>query len=992
MLLGVLLLLAGCEAWVGPGTLPHGNQRHLSTTTISFTPMARWRRHWGPHVPNSGPEWDGLCPVVLRAAKRWGGMRKKIENDDGDGNKRTAQSNSKGAKPFVPKAGKKAAESEEEEDVDPLAISDAMIEEVTGRVHGRKLSRSEASGKAASDRRFKNEEGEGEGRGTESGGVEREPPAWSMRWLETLSEEEMLALDKKRLMDLLLKDIESDKEWAGVPVQALFDPDEEVDPKTDFYDEGMTEEIFGKMPEGEDEDEEAMDLDDILGPLGDGGEEGEEEEGEEDLLRFLSGSQEGRRLARDLLNDDTVRDDEEDEDVFDVGGHLRAEEMSSEEVEDGLRHLWRNLKKGYGEDTGGGEEGEEEAAEKEGRLRDELEDPAAVLTALKASVEGGDLAAASELLQRMEEMGLEVGDLEEEVEALDSYRAPLGNKRAVAKVPLVEEAEEEGGELQVPLSVGRLSEEEVAAMKSVGACVGIDLGTTNSALSLVKDGKALILPSRTTGAALTPSVVRFRGKEVVVGEAARAVAVADSDNTFSSVKRLMGRGLEEMLQEKEILGSLNLVRRTVEEAGGEDEGGVRACVAMRCPALGREVTPEEVSAEILKTLLGDAAAYLEQPVNRAVITVPAYFTPAQCAATERAGALAGLQRIKLLREPEAAALAYGLDRMLGEDELIMVFDLGGGTFDVSVLEVGDGVVEVLSTFGDATLGGNDFDKRVADWLVGEYRKQHGGQGPPSDRTSQRKLMEAAEGARVRLSQASETEVRIPALGGEGKDLGPLTLTRAGMEKLCGDLYDRLLEPMRQAALMAGATLGGEVAPDALGGQLVDALGDGGEKAAMEVLMRDQELAAADAEGMESEKEKLAALMRERAMTGRKVSKARSMYSKNLNAVRKRNPGLKIREFPQGRSIQEVVMVGGATRMPSIRRLVAAVTGITPRTTVDPDEAVALGAGIHAGVLDGIIEDMDMLTPMQAAIARGLLDYEARAGQAGPRSQKQRKGF
>jgi hypothetical protein len=192
--------------------------------------------------------------------------------------------------------------------------------------------------------------------------------------------------------------------------------------------------------------------------------------------------------------------------------------------------------------------------------------------------------------------------------------------------------------------------------------------------------------------------------------------------------------------------------------------------------------------------------------------------------------------------------------------------------------------------------------------------------------------------------------------------------------------------------MAGATLGGEVAPDALGGQLVDALGDGGEKAAMEVLMRDQELAAADAEGMESEKEKLATLMRERAMTGRKVSKARSMYSKNLNAVRKRNPGLKIREFPQGRSIQEVVMVGGATRMPSIRRLVAAVTGITPRTTVDPDEAVALGAGIHAGVLDGIIEDMDMLTPMQAAIARGLLDYEARAGQAEPRSQKQRKGF
>lgn len=645
---------------------------------------------------------------------------------------------------------------------------------------------------------------------------------------------------------------------------------------------------------------------------------------------------------------------------------MRPEEMSPAEVQEGLKHLLAGLKRHPQE------EGERGADDKLATA-----DPAALLAAIKTSVEQGELHAASELLQRMEELGMEVGDLEEHAEVLESYRRPLTNKREVLQQTAA-----------VPLSGGRLSEEEVAAMKQVGACVGIDLGTTNSAVSVIKEGRAVILPSRSTGDNVLPSVVRFGAAGApIVGKAARDTALEDSDNTFTSVKRLIGRTLDELVKEKEILGTLNMVRHSDREETEEEENGDGASVAMYCPALRREVTPEEVSAEILKTLLGDASAYLGQTVNRAVITVPAYFTPEQCAATERAGQLAGLQRIKLLREPEAAALAYGLDKEMDDDELIMVFDLGGGTFDVSVLEVGDGVVEVLATFGDNHMGGNDFDKRVADWLAAEYKKQHGGQGPPSDRFTMRRLLEAAEHAKVRLSQIDKVDIALPGLGGPGKDLAPVKLSRQQMETLCSDLYDRLLQPMRQAALMAGATLGGEVAPDALGGQLIDSMGAGGKDAVLAAM-----LAEADETEMVSDKKKLAELMRDRALKGRQVSKARSQYNKNLNAVRKRNPGVKIREFPQGRLIQEVVMVGGATRMPSIQRLVEAVTGIKPRTTVNPDEAVALGAGIHAGVLDGTIEDMDMMTPMQAAIMRGLMDFEAREGKAGPRSQKQKKGF
>jgi len=998
LLLLVLLLPHATQAWVTRWTLPQQHHGHTAVRTTSSKECSPW----APIIPSRSAS---SSLVIAHAGRRWGGVRKKIEGDDDDAQSSSSSSSSSSAqKALQPVQAKKkkspAAEEEEEgEEEDPLAISDAMIDEAMGRAKGEKPSMygdaaMQAAIKAAQDDRDANG-------GMMSKGIDKEEPTrWSMEWLEKLSEEEMLALDKKRLMDFLLRDIETDKEWGAVPQQAVFAPDEEMDPKMEFYDEKMTEEIFGRMPEGEggreegeeDEEDDDLDLEAIFGALDEDGGEEEEEEEEEDLVRFLSGSQEGRRLAADLLNDDEMRDEEEDMDMFGLGDHSIPEEMSPEEVEEGLRPLLAGSKK-----TRRVEEEEEEEDEDEGGF-DNMSNPAALLAAVRSSVEEGDLEGASELLQRMEELGIEVGDLEGEAEALENYRRPLINKKSLVSNPTLEGGREGGKKGGVSLSGGRLSEEEVEAMKSVGACVGIDLGTTNSALSLIKDGRAIILPSRATGENVMPSVVRFleEGGRVVVGEEARIMALEDSDNTFSSVKRLMGRSLEELVKEKEIIGSLNMVRHSPsdgdeEEEGREEEVDFKASsVAMYCPALRREITPEEVSAEILKTLLGDASAYLNQEINRAVITVPAYFTPAQCKATEKAGQLAGLQRIKLLREPEAAALAYGLDREMEDEELIMVFDLGGGTFDVSVLEVGEGVVEVLATFGDATLGGNDFDKRIADWIVSEYKKQHDGQGPPTDRATQRRVMEAAEEARVRLSTVGKTEIALPGLGGGGRGLAGVTLTRQGMEGLCVELFDRLLQPMRQAALMAGATLGGEVAPDALGGQLIDAMGEGGEEAAREMMMR--ELAEMDGEEMVSDKKKLAELMRERALKGRQVSKARSNYNRNLNAVRKRNPGVKIREFPQGRVIQEVVMVGGATRMPSIQRLVEAVTGRKPRVTVNPDEAVALGAGIHAGVLDGTIEDMEMMTPMQAAIARGLMDFEARGRQKGPRSQKQKKGF
>jgi heat shock 70kDa protein 1/2/6/8 len=280
---------------------------------------------------------------------------------------------------------------------------------------------------------------------------------------------------------------------------------------------------------------------------------------------------------------------------------------------------------------------------------------------------------------------------------------------------------------------------------------------------------------------------------------------------------------------------------------------------------------------------------------------------------------------------------------------------------VSILEVGGGLIEVLATFGDNHLGGNDFDKAIADSLLAEYRKQHG-VGIPQDRQVMRRLMDAAERARIQLSTAKSVDIELADLwGGKGVKT---RLGRRQMEQLCDELYRRLLVPLRQAALMAGVSLDGEISPDALfRGD------DDGEAEPAELSLEDF------AQG------KNLAALKAKATRGRQMSRMKSDFSRNVNALRRKNPGRKIREFPVGKPLTEVVMVGGATRMPSIQKLVEVVTGIKPKITVNPDEAVALGAGIHAGMLDGSITDLDVMTPMQAAILRAQVDYENRRRKA-----------
>jgi molecular chaperone DnaK (HSP70) len=1006
LLLLLLLVIEHGVAWiVGPGPASTWATRREATSISSsissniIISSSSSSSSSGGGGGGGGRPWQPQTRLYAKPPRRWGGVRRQIEGGDEEEQEGSSSgsSSSTSSKAPTPASKPMGNEGEGEEEEDPLAISDAQILEAMGR---KRVGSAKAPGSGA-------------GAAAGAGG---EPAKWSMEWLESLSEADMLALDKRRLMEFLLRDIESDREWAGVPDEAVFAPNEEVDPKETFYDEKLTEEVFGKMPpldDDDDDDDDDLELEDIFGEYDDEG----EAEDDEELLRFLQGSETPEEVQRKLaalgvkpgedpldplLNDDEVRNDEEDEDVYDMGAHLQPDEaMAIDALErggvlegDGVKRLLAGLGTG--------------------KLAAEGTDAARLMGAVRACLEQGDMAAASELLQRMEELGVEVGDLEEHAEALEGYRPAVpgpekrramglggsagrsggsgGDRSTAAAMPMPNKQQQEAA--TVPLSGGVLSEEAVEAMKAQGACVGIDLGTTNSAVAVVKDGQAVLLPTSSTGDTILPSVVRFLpaaeggGAVVVVGKAALDAALEDADNTFSSVKRLIGRGLEELVKEKELLSTVNLVSVPADPNDDEGDGdgvGDAERVAMYCPALQREVTPEEVSAAVLKALIADAAAYLGQPVNRAVITVPAYFTPEQCAATERAGRLAGLQRIKLLREPEAAALAYGLDKA-EEPELIMVFDLGGGTFDVSVLEVGDGVAEVLATFGDNHLGGNDWDQRVAEWLAGEYRKQHGA-APPSDRLTMRRLLEAAERAKVRLSGrgATTTEVEVVGLGGKGKDL-KVRLSRQQMEAMCADLYDRLLGPMRQAALMGGATLGGEVSPERAGSELI---GLGLDEDEDEEEGEDEEDASAMLRRLEGGDRKLAEALRQRTLQGRQASKARAQFTKQLSAVRKRNPGVKIREFPRGRPLTEVVMVGGATRMPSIQRLVEAVTGIKPRTTVNPDEAVALGAGIHAGVLDGTIEDMEMMTPMQSAILRGLMEYEARGG-AGERRGPQLK--
>jgi molecular chaperone DnaK len=391
--------------------------------------------------------------------------------------------------------------------------------------------------------------------------------------------------------------------------------------------------------------------------------------------------------------------------------------------------------------------------------------------------------------------------------------------------------------------------------------VGIDLGTTNSVVAVMEGGKPTVVIN-SEGSRLTPSVVGFTpAGERLVGQLAKRQAVLNPENTIYSVKRFIGRRYSEVQSEIK-----NVPYKVV--PGPND--------AVRFMIMGREYSPEEISSMILRRLADDAAKYLGEKVTDAVITVPAYFNDAQRTATKDAGKIAGLNVLRIINEPTAAALAYGLDKK--KNETVLVFDLGGGTFDVSILDVGDGVFEVRSTSGDTHLGGDDFDKKLVDWMAEEFQRNNG-IDLRKDRQALQRLTEAAEKAKIELSGSLEARISLPFITADAN--GPkhleMTLTRAKFDQLTADLVERCVGPVKQA--------------------LADA---------------------------------------------------------------------KITE----RDIDEVILVGGATRIPAVQALVRKLTGgKDPNQSVNPDEVVAIGAAIQAGVLAGEVKGVVLLdvTPLSLGI-------------------------
>ncbi|MFN9531173.1 MAG: molecular chaperone DnaK, partial [Cyanobacteriota bacterium] len=395
----------------------------------------------------------------------------------------------------------------------------------------------------------------------------------------------------------------------------------------------------------------------------------------------------------------------------------------------------------------------------------------------------------------------------------------------------------------------------------MGKVVGIDLGTTNSCVAVMEGGKPTVI-ANAEGFRTTPSVVAYtKNQDKLVGQIAKRQAVMNPENTFYSVKRFIGRRVDEVNEESKE------VSYTVEKAGSN--------VKLKAPVLNKQFAPEEISAEVLRKLAEDAGKYLGEPVTQAVITVPAYFNDSQRQATKDAGKIAGLEVLRIINEPTAAALAYGLDKK--SNERILVFDLGGGTFDVSVLEVGDGVFEVLSTSGDTHLGGDDFDKVIVDHLADTF-KANEGIDLRTDKQALQRLTEAAEKAKIELSSATQSEINLPFITAtpEGPKHLDLTLTRAKFEELASRLIDRCRVPVEQA-------------------------------------LKDAKLSSSE--------------------------------------------------------LDEIVMVGGSTRIPAVLELVKRITGKDPNQTVNPDEVVAVGAAIQGGVLAGDVKDILLLdvTPLSHGV-------------------------
>ena len=392
--------------------------------------------------------------------------------------------------------------------------------------------------------------------------------------------------------------------------------------------------------------------------------------------------------------------------------------------------------------------------------------------------------------------------------------------------------------------------------------VGIDLGTTNSVVAAIEGGQPSVIINA-EGLRTTPSIVAYTKKqELLVGQIAKRQAVINPENTFFSVKRFIGS------KETEIKSEAKQLPYKITKDSNEN-------IKIKCPALTKDFSPEEISAQILRKLINDATNYLSQEVTQAVITVPAYFNDSQRQATMDAGKIAGVEVLRILNEPTAASLAYGLDKK--QNETILVFDLGGGTFDVSILEVGDGIFEVLSTAGDTKLGGDDFDKVLVNWLMKNFNEKEG-IDLSTDIQALQRLTEAAEKAKMELSTVEETKISLPFITADAK--GPKhidqELTRDLFEKLCNDLIERCRIPVEKS-------------------------------------INDARLDKSD--------------------------------------------------------IDEIVLVGGSTRIPAVQKLVESLTGKKPNQSVNPDEVVAIGAAVQAGILAGEIKDILLLdvTPLSLGV-------------------------
>lgn len=392
--------------------------------------------------------------------------------------------------------------------------------------------------------------------------------------------------------------------------------------------------------------------------------------------------------------------------------------------------------------------------------------------------------------------------------------------------------------------------------------VGIDLGTTNSVVAVIEGGKPTVIPNA-EGFRTTASVVAYtKNGDKLVGQIAKRQAVINPENTFYSVKRFIG------CKEEEVSNDVKQSSYIIVSDNNQN-------IKIKCPALDKDFAPEEISAQVLRKLVDDASKYLGESVTQAVITVPAYFNDSQRQATKDAGKIAGLDVLRIINEPTAASLSYGLDKQ--DNETILVFDLGGGTFDVSILEVGDGVFEVLSTSGDTHLGGNDFDNKIVSWLIDEFKKDEN-IDLSQDKQALQRLTEAAEKAKIELSSLSQTDINLPFI--TANQTGPKhlerSMTRGKFENLCADLISRCRVPVNTALQDA------QLSPD---------------------------------------------------------------------------------------KIDQVVLVGGSTRIPSIQSLVKDLIGKSPNQSVNPDEVVAIGAAVQAGVLAGEVKDILLLdvTPLSLGV-------------------------